>query len=144
MKKPQHIYLIILLLSSYTEVLGQNTFRESSIASGIEYEHNGFMYIGGIAVCDFNGNGSEDIYITNGENTRNQLYLNNKDGTFSEVGQSSGVGDLLEGWGTVCSDIDNDGDLSGIFVGLNNGNGRGSIDLAWGSSTFNILPVSSP
>jgi len=43
--------------------------------------------------------------------------------------------------GIVRLDIgNNDGSLVGIFVGLNNGNGRGSMDTAWGDSTFNPSP----
>lgn len=81
-----------------------------AISAGIDYRQTGFMYIGGIALCDFDGDGSEDFYITNGEGSANQLYLNNNNGTFTEVGQRSGVADLSMGWGAVCADIDNDGD----------------------------------
>ena len=37
------------------------------------------MYIGGIVAADFNGDGYPDIYITNGQGSPNQLYINNKE-----------------------------------------------------------------
>jgi len=101
--------------------------------AGIDYQHTGFMYIGGIAVCDFDGDGSVDIYITNGERSPNQLYLNNKDGTFSEVGQLSGVADLSEGWGAICADIDNDGDAD---IYLTNYFGKNKLFLNDGEAFF--------
>ncbi|TFB13251.1 T9SS type A sorting domain-containing protein [Candidatus Marinimicrobia bacterium MT.SAG.4] len=91
------------------------------------------MYIGGIAVCDFDGDGSADIYITNGEGFPNQLYLNNKDETFSEVGQASGVADLSEGWGAICGDIDNDGDAD---IYLTNYFGENKLFLNNGEAFF--------
>lgn len=69
------------------------------------------MYIGGIVAADFNGDGYSDIYLTNGQGSPNQLYINNKDLTFTETAQSAGVANMSQGWGAVAGDIDNDGDL---------------------------------
>ncbi|MCB9069415.1 MAG: VCBS repeat-containing protein [Calditrichae bacterium] len=83
----------------------------------------GFHYGGGIAVGDFNADGFEDLYVTNGKGKPNALFLNNGNGTFSDVAIAAGVADTLEGMGTVCADIDNDGDLD-IFVSNHNAANR--------------------
>ncbi|MCH8929089.1 MAG: VCBS repeat-containing protein [Candidatus Marinimicrobia bacterium] len=110
MRKFSIIVLFISFLSSGFAVAG-GTFTDITEKAGIKFTHQGFMYIGGIVAADFNGDGYTDIYITNGEGYPNQLYINNKDLTFTETAQTAGVADMNEGWGAVAGDIDNDGDL---------------------------------
>ena len=43
----------------------------------------------GIAIADFDNDGSTDIFIAN-DTERNLLFLNQKDGTFQEVGLATG------------------------------------------------------
>ncbi len=94
----------------------------------------------GLAFFDFDHDGWLDIYLTNGNRLNTQwpagtaptahLYKNNRDGTFTDVTEKSGLG--VTGWQTgVCvGDYDNDGwdDLFCCFWGhnilfRNNGNG---------------------
>ncbi len=94
----------------------------------------------GVAFFDFDNDGWLDIYLTNGDrlNTTwpagkaptSHLFKNNRDGTFTDVTEHSGLG--IAGWQTgVCvGDYDNDGwdDLFCCFLGHNrlfhnNGNG---------------------
>jgi hypothetical protein len=64
---------------------------------------------------------SWDSYRSNYENgyyhqfTRNMLQLNNRDGTFSEIGRLAGVYATDWSWGALILDLDNDG-LKDIFV----------------------------
>lgn len=64
---------------------------------------------------------SWDSYKFNYENgyhhqfTRNMLHLNNRDGTFSEIGRLAGVYASDWSWGALIMDLDNDG-LKDIFV----------------------------
>ena len=85
----------------------------------------------GVSFCDYDNDGYQDLFIANGhlhENVQafnptgfyeqpNLLFLNNRDGTFDEVGDSSGSGLRLEkvSRGFAYSDYDNDGDLD-LFV----------------------------
>ena len=94
----------------------------------------------GIAFFDYDNDGWLDIYLTNGSRLDNKfpsgkvphthLYKNNRDGTFTDVTEKSGIG--RTGWqvGVCVGDYDNDGwdDLFLTFWGHNvlfhnNGNG---------------------
>ena len=70
-----------------------------------------------------------DIYA----HTQDTLFRNNGKGSFTDVSRSSGIGQVRgPGMGTVCGDIDNDGDTdiivandgSANFLFLNDGTGR--------------------
>ncbi len=70
----------------------------------------------GVTMADVNADGWLDIYLCNsgdieGDNKRNELYLNNQDGTFREAAESFGLAN--EGLSThaVFFDYDRDGDL---------------------------------
>ncbi len=68
-----------------------------------------------VAVADFDRDGWPDFYVTDsGENSKNRLYRNNKDGTFADVAESIGVADVNKAgtgvsMGVVWGDYDNDG-----------------------------------
>ncbi|MBO0912096.1 MAG: CRTAC1 family protein [Acidobacteria bacterium] len=68
-----------------------------------------------VSIVDFDRDGWADIYVTNsGEGTRNALYRNNHDGTFSDVAGEMGVADVNRAgtgvsMGAVWGDYDNDG-----------------------------------
>ena len=73
----------------------------------------------GVAFGDFDNDEWPDIYIAN-DTTRNFLYRNNGDGTFIDLGYSSGAGydnngKARAGMGTEFADFDGDGWLD-IFV----------------------------
>ncbi|WMI69098.1 FG-GAP-like repeat-containing protein [Mangrovimonas sp. YM274] len=46
----------------------------------------------------------------------NQLYQNNGDGTYTEVGEASGLADVVQTWSSAWGDFDNDGDMD-VYVG---------------------------
>ncbi|MEM7161772.1 MAG: FG-GAP-like repeat-containing protein [Bacteroidota bacterium] len=102
----------------------------------------------GAVIGDFNGDGWEDIFVP-ARLDSSRIFLNNSDGTFSDVSSDAGIQQegltMTAAWG----DIDNDGDLD-LFVGnyytagspfqnylyLNDGSGQFSdISLSAGVGT---------
>src|SRR6185295_14044880 len=68
-----------------------------------------------VSVVDFNRDGWADLYVTNsGEGSKNALFKNNTDGSFTDVAAVLGVADLNQSgtgvsMGSVWGDYDNDG-----------------------------------
>ena len=103
-------------------------FEEVAVNVGIDFVlqsgHNKRHFfpeitLGGVALCDFDGDGFLDLYLTQGsplepgasERPTNRLYRNRGDGTFEDVTDASGTGDAGYGMGCACGDYDNDGDV---------------------------------
>lgn len=88
---------------------GDGTFENVTKAANITK----VSYGQGCAIADYDGDGYEDLYITNyGPNI---LYHNRGDGTFEDVTEHSGTGDPRYSTGAVFFDYDGDGDLD-LFV----------------------------
>lgn len=90
---------------------GAGRFADVSQKSGVSDPR---AYFGlGIAWFDYNGDGWLDLYVAN-DSTPNFLYLNQKDGTFKEVGFPMGVAVSQDGaeqgsMGVALGDYDNSG-----------------------------------
>lgn len=69
----------------------------------------------GAGIADINGDGWQDIYIANDYNVPDFLYINNKNGTFTDKLQSMLGHTSKSSMGNNVSDINNDG-LPDIFV----------------------------
>ncbi|MBL7153499.1 MAG: CRTAC1 family protein [Phycisphaerae bacterium] len=117
---------------------GDGTFTDVTARAGLA---NGHKVGASTSFLDMDKDGDLDLYVTNyvefsydkhvttTENgyriylgppyfgpTRDNLYRNNGDGTFTDVSEESGIsGHLGTGMGMVCADYDNDGDTD-IFV----------------------------
>src|SRR6266403_5599567 len=85
---------------------------------------------GGVALFDYDNDGYLDIYFVNSltvdlvkskGKTKSALYHNNRDGTFTDVTEKAGVGDIGWGMGVAVGDYNNDGfdDLYVTWVGAN-------------------------
>src|SRR5467141_2822038 len=94
---------------------------------------------GGVALLDYDNDGYPDIYFVNSltvdlvkgkGKTKSALYHNNGDGTFTDVTDKAGVGDIGWGMGVAVGDYNNDG-FADLYVRClgpnhllrNNGNG---------------------
>jgi len=98
--------------SSYYNCLlhnrGNGTFEDVTQKAGLAGEDLGFSF--GVAVGDYDNDGYPDLFICNAG--RNTLYHNNRDGTFTDVTQSSGIGGKPPNtlsMGAAWFDYDNDG-----------------------------------
>ena len=96
-------------------------------SSGIAFVHDAAMSQrrhlpetmgAGVAFLDYDNDGWMDLYFVNAgpcdfytpsKPTRNALYRNNRDGTFTDVTEKAGVGGGTFGMGVAVGDFDNDG-----------------------------------
>jgi enediyne biosynthesis protein E4 len=125
----------------YVDVARQAGLTSPNVWGGVDHKRSIIEAKGsGLAFFDYDHDGWLDIYLTNGDQLDahwpagkapiSHLYKNNRDGTFTDVTEKSGLG--RTGWQTgVCvGDYNNDGwdDLFCCFWGhnvlfRNNGNG---------------------
>ncbi|HAD05082.1 MAG: hypothetical protein A2091_12615 [Desulfuromonadales bacterium GWD2_61_12] len=95
---------------------GDNTFTDVTATAGVGLK--AFTY--GASFADFDNDGNLDLYCaTYGPGSKNVLYRNNGNGTFSDVTDMAGVGDRSWSWMGVWADVNNDN-----FVDLYVVNGR--------------------
>ncbi len=103
--------------SSYYQNNGDGTFTDQTKEAGF-YQTAGKSL--GVAEFDFNSDGWPDVFVTN-DAEPDLLYKNNGDGTFTEIGQRSGVahdeiGKARAGMGIDVGVVDQSGRES-IFIG---------------------------
>ncbi|MFC1796493.1 CRTAC1 family protein [Pseudomonadota bacterium] len=96
---------------------GEGDFINLTEGSGVVDGHWGW----GACAADFNNDGWLDIFHVNGASTErpsvdfrtdlSRLFINNKDGTFTEQAIALGIEEPDQGRGVVCFDYDRDGDI---------------------------------
>jgi hypothetical protein len=110
------------------------TFRDVTATALRSAPHGAAL---GVSTADFNGDGWVDIYVAN-DRQENDLWINQRDGTFRNTGLQSGSALNADGraeasMGVDAGDFDNDGDedlvitnltTEGIALYRNDGSGR--------------------
>jgi enediyne biosynthesis protein E4 len=130
--------------------LGDGKFAEVTDKAGFASSAGKGM---GISIADFNNDGWQDVFIAN-DTERNFLFMNQKDGTFKEVGLLFGVAyndqvQVVSAMGCDAKDFDNDGfidvfynDIAGQIFGLFKNDGGKFFSYV--SPTYNIEKISRP
>jgi hypothetical protein len=127
-------YLVFLLIICMGSAGAQSVrFTDVTKEAGIDFKYNFGDYTyenilessgSGVTIFDYNNDGWMDIYLLNGtylegisdqegivfQNTKNELYKNNGDGTFTEVSIIAGVDDRHWSMAAGAFDYDGDGD----------------------------------
>jgi hypothetical protein len=138
---------------------GDGTFDDVSAKAGLARAAGKGL---GVAFADYDQDGYVDVYVAN-DSVQSQLFRNNGDGTFAEVGLLVGVGynedgKTFAGMGVDFADYDNDGrpdlivtDLSneryrlfhqgadGSFQDATNGSGVGAATFAFAGWSTGFL-----
>jgi hypothetical protein len=119
-----------------TEASGIGEDCCTTVASWADYNNDGFLdlYVG--RYLDPRKDIPTTFYARNGE--PNQLYRNNGDGTFTNVTEEAGVGEVGLCLGTVFGDYDDDGDPDLYVV---NDFGRNTLYRNNGNGTFTDVSV---
>ena len=99
----------------------------------------------GVSISDVNGDGLDDLYVSQPGGLPNRLFIQNGDGTCRDASAESGTDWLNQAHGSVFGDIDNDGDQDlvvgvqdGLLVMSNDGSGKFTVRRGL------ILPAAVP
>ncbi|PHN03868.1 hypothetical protein CRP01_25180 [Flavilitoribacter nigricans DSM 23189 = NBRC 102662] len=108
--EPNHLYLN----------KGDLTFEDVTEQAGVAGSRS---WSTGVSMVDINGDGWLDIYVCNsgdvgGDNKQNELFINQKDGSFREEAEKYGLADRGYSTHAAFFDFDKDGDLD-VYL-LNN------------------------
>ncbi|AXG72422.1 repeat domain in Vibrio, Colwellia, Bradyrhizobium and Shewanella [Kordia sp. SMS9] len=96
------------------------TFTDVSEAAGVQ----NYSFSIGIAAADLNNDGWLDIYVSNDYSIPDFMYINNQDGTFTEVIKEATNQTAFYGMGVDIADINNDGFLDIFQADMDADNNR--------------------
>ncbi len=98
---------------------GTGRFRDQALAAGLAFSGDGREQAGmGADLGDYDGDGDEDLFVTNFSDDYHTLYRNDGDLLFTDVSGAAGLDPVTRpslGWAGNFLDYDNDGDLD-LFV----------------------------
>ncbi|MCG3127547.1 MAG: hypothetical protein CHACPFDD_02409 [Phycisphaerae bacterium] len=105
-----------------TTALADPVFTNVTTQAGINFTNHAAINHSGVCAVDLTGDGYAELFFNDVAGFNNELYLNNGDGTFTEVGAAWGVRTPEITISQVFFDLDNDGRLD---VALNSQNAGG-------------------
>ncbi|HKH63580.1 MAG TPA: VCBS repeat-containing protein, partial [Flavitalea sp.] len=85
--------------------VGHPVFKDVSLEAGIREDGYGL----GVVASDFNNDGWPDIYVANDFLSNDELWLNNRNGTFTNCIERSIQHQCYSSMGTDAADLNNDG-----------------------------------
>ena len=91
---------------------GDGTFQDVTSKTGLSANNTRWSFASSWG--DYNRDGYPDLYVAN-DFGRNNLYRNNRDGTFTDVADQAGVEDIGAGMSVAWGDFNNDG-LDDLYV----------------------------
>lgn len=110
----------LILASHFDSEAKLPEFPEIAASAGIDITG----HAGGVVVEDFDSDGLLDVMVSSsGPLDQMQLFHNNHDGTFTEIGAASGLADLGFVKGVAWGDYNNDG-RPDLYVSVMNGKNR--------------------
>ena len=115
------------------QVLRGTNYWLPRISKAVHFSFDGHH---GVAVGDVNGDGLEDIYVSDTGGLPNRLYVQNPDGTVTDVSAQAGLDFLDIASSALLVDLDNDGDQDLAIAAENlmllQNDGRGTFTLKGG------------
>ncbi|MBT8185803.1 MAG: CRTAC1 family protein [Eudoraea sp.] len=129
----KEIFSGILFQLLIVAALGQTTFTDITEEAGIDHQFHVYegTFGGGATAFDINNDGFEDLFITSGTAT-DVLYLNNGDGSFKNIYETSGL-TVSRGFvtqGAVAADVNRDGFKDLFITTINTTDGKNTIPRA--------------
>jgi hypothetical protein len=104
-----------LFQCEWSDSLKHPVYKDVSEQAGITIEGYGH----GINICDINNDGWKDIYVTNDFIPNNLLYINNKNGSFTERAKEYFKHTAANAMGQDVIDINNDGLADVVELDMN-------------------------
>ena len=136
--------LLAISSTATAQTCNDMNFTDVTLSAGIDHLYtwpptSNPSIPGGATVADVNGDGWMDIYAVQGDAGPNLLYINDKNGSFTEEAASRGA-ELSGLYGSAASaaDFDNDGDID-LGVSIYYGKARVLINDGSGNFTSEIV-----
>ena len=99
---------------------GADVWEEIALLAGVGLSDDGKARSGmGVDAADIDGDGWQDLFVSNVDQETFSLYRNNSGESFSDIAYRQGVAQatrLLSGWGVSFFDFDNDGTTDLLLV----------------------------